>query len=296
MKTLKLCLLLWVIYAKPVCAITQDSSPKCLRLLDVAGQYGFYGQREITLYGYNFRTLASNSKLLRLHGTGYTDSIGWLQGSSYNTTASLQLGFSMRAKYAYLDNPPQVLRIGLAYIGYSSFGGELVRHRSDPYDTIMHQGDIYHYDSVTDETISIQKQSRQLRLDISYIFKARVERLEYYIGAGLSAGFSFNNQVYINYEIRNYKHLREYSSSSSYGTSLGLNVHEHEELKGRTDYTGSVYIPLGIGYTFSESRPFWKRLSIFFEARPGINFIAVKGISTFSSNCIQRLLGVRFRV
>lgn len=246
----------------------------------------------------DFQKLAPNSALLKNDFTDYE----WWDRSTYQSSSeifSLLLGiqFSNKEKAAYKTNPK--LRLGLTYLSESGISGSLTRFRTQTIDTLSSdQSDREVYvDSVNSSNYNMNYDYEQLRLDASLLFRTNPEqRFSLFAGIGMTAGISINSGT----EIIHYKstrtELRDPNSiyHSSYTNLSSMDSErQSENFQNQTNYGFSAYVPLGIDFRMGNKREFWKRLHLFYEARPGISFIAIPELETITSTTVQQGLGVR---
>ena len=55
----------------------------------------------------------------------------------------------------------------------------------------------------------------------------------------------------------------------------------------------SVYLPMGIDFRMGRKKEFWKRLHLFYEIRPGIDFIKIPELGNFSNGSFQNGFGLK---
>ncbi len=271
------------------CLQAQDSSGRQLKLTDMYIHNGFAVAPGAHVNIHDFRSLAPGSDILKGDYSGFHPYRSY--SNSSNNTIYIQLGFQTRNKRTKHFNPNRQFRLGFSYWSDIGFSASMSHQVAKQFDTISTpQGNLY-YDSVHTRGLSMEYNSNQLRLDASYIFKTdAAARWSLYSGVGISAGMSLNNFLTI-------QSTNAYSiQPESYG---GGRSHTYasdsktESFRMKSNYGASVYIPLGLDFRIGKKRPFWKRLHLFLEGRPGINFLVVPDLTTFASGYINNSFGLR---
>lgn len=297
MNRLKLCTLCLILCScKLLAAQNKDTGKRRFRLSEMALQRGlvYYGSPG-GLRDHSCRPLARGSQLLSQYGTGYTDSV-WYGPNDYNrinnTSVSIQLGFTP-LDAAGQPSTQQLFSIGLSYFKNTAIAGAIYQQSRKTFDTLSKgMANERYIDSVKNQALTIGQDSRQIRLDISHTFKAKIsESIHYYIGLGLSAGFSFNNQVFVDYHQYSSIQVRQYIIKW-----VGPQITKSESLKGRTQTSFAFYFPIGINFGLSRNKLFWKNTSIFLESRQGMNFLHVPRLFNLSYWYMQNAIGVRIQI
>jgi hypothetical protein len=63
----------------------------------------------------------------------------------------------------------------------------------------------------------------------------------------------------------------------------------------KKQYDFGAYLPLGVDFRIGNKRDFWKRIHLFYEARPSINMTAIPELRTITNASIFHGLGVKVK-
>jgi hypothetical protein len=279
----------------------QDTSKRCRGVTDIYLQNGFMVSRSISANIDDFRRLAPESQILKTNFNGYTHYNNYdIIYNDYNTNAgfafSALLARDLRNRRTGISNPNRQFRIGLTYISQTGFSNSMRKERHHIYDTVSTpQGNLY-YDSVETKTVQMKYGSEQIRLDVSLIFRTDANaRWSLYGGIGLSAGTSLNSFIQIYQNTSNYIQTRGALIGYNYANSGVYDYHE-ETFRMKPNYGANVYIPLGVDFRMGRKRPFWKRLHLYMEMRPGISMMAIPGLPAFTTGQMHNGFGLRVKL
>ncbi len=271
----------------------QDTSNRRLKLSSFYVQNGFELHGNVMNDVPNFRILVPESEILKHTDSGYSKGIAYGDYSgNYRNVMSIQVGFHPRQRNTDKINPNPEFRIGVSYFSGTGFSIGLYKETRKPYDTVQYpSGRNIYYDSVQTDQIGISFRSDYVCADFSLIFRTNAKaRWNIYAGAGISGGISLNNEVRIH-------HTTRFSIEENNSFWKGFpGEREEENFRAKTNYRTSVYIPLGVDFRIGKKRIFWKPIHLFFEARPGINFLMIPDVTTFRLWYIQNSLGFRIKL
>ncbi|MGC9332319.1 MAG: hypothetical protein ACP5DZ_10665 [Bacteroidales bacterium] len=190
------------------------------------------------------------------------------------------------------------LNLGLSY--HKSMLKSLnIRHESsEPYDTLSSEttDNVVYLDSVTQHRYDMYYYSEQIRLDANFIYRSDpAKRFSFYVGAGISAGFSINAYSTISYE-RN-KFVSSSSESGSYVYTYQYHepvVQKNERFTHKMNIGCMAYIPLGLDFRIGNKKSLWTELHLFIELRPGVNLVYIPELTTYTYGIFQRNFGVKY--
>jgi hypothetical protein len=282
-------------------ANAQDTSRQRRGLSDLYIQNGIIVSRSMTVDINDFRQLAPGSEILKNNFNGYSPYNNY--DVIYNDH-NVDAGFAFTALLAKdlcnrrtgISNPNRQLRIGVTYISQTGFSNTLRKESHHIYDTVSTpQGNLY-YDSVETKTLHMKYGSEQLRLDVSFIFKTDANaRWSLYGGIGLSTGMSLNSFIQIDQQTSNYIQTRGaligfgYLNQGSYNSQV-------ETFRMKSNYGVTAYVPLGVDFRMGRKKPFWKRLHLYMEMRPGVSMLTVQGLPSFTTGQMHNAFGLRVRL
>ena len=254
--------------------------------------FAFHTHRVSTLS--DFQKLAPESILLDSNFNGYSSSQNsFTDNGGFVFSTLVGINFLNHSKTSYKTNPQ--LRVGVSYRNGMSLSRSLRKETNTPYDTLTSSqtGEMIFIDSVTTDNYYMNYHNEQLRVHLSLIFRTNPKaRWSLYGGAGLTAGISFNSQTEINYS-----HLNSTRSKINSGdyqiNSIGDQEFTTEEFINKNGFGFSAFIPLGIDWRVGNKREFWKRLHIYYELSPEIDFTSVPELRTFVSSGAISNFGLR---
>lgn len=166
------------------------------------------------------------------------------------------------------------LRVGISYRNYTSDNSAFYFQNSSSFDTLTSSqtGEETYVDSSYSESLFIDYYGEQIGLDVSYLVALNPNgRWSFYTGIGVEAGMSFNNRL-------------DMSHSSYWNTSINeqfyipfsndfnQNFRDFETYKQDNTFYGRVYAPIGLDFRLSKKHEFWKRVHLFTELRPMLEF------------------------
>ena len=239
----------------------------------------------------DFQKLAPNSILLTKDlssyskGTGLNNGMGHHGGTMQNNSSPT---FTLMAGFKFRNVEHAALRIGVGYTSGTNFSSDYNLETTSIYDTLTSTktGQKIYAQATNRDRYSMKNSYEQLRLDVSYLLKAKLgRRFSFYTGLGATAGISFNNTTTIQHT--NYILYDGYKDNSiTTGT---------ESFQNKNAGAFSAYIPLGLNFRLGHRREFFKHLSIFAESRPAVNFIHIPELKTYTFVSIQNGVGLRIK-
>ena len=255
-------------------------------------EYSFYSAANMSQNGSatlaDFKTLAPQSILLNNDFSTY--SAGKSFNSAHSNLFSMMVGFKCQSK------PNSSLRLGITYISGTSLGTSFNKETSSVYDTLTSSqtGQTYYLDSVTRKTYSMNYSYQQIRLDASYLFRTNPEeRWSLYTGIGASFGLSFNNTTQIDY--RSFSHGSSFTDQSGSNGSNNTKDTQTESFQNKSTYGFTAYVPMGVDFRIGKKREFWKKIHLFYEVRPALNFSNIPELRSMTNVSVQNGMGVKIR-
>jgi hypothetical protein len=244
----------------------------------------------------DFRRLAPASSILKEDLAGYDEFLGLNFSNQRGISGSVGIQFLDKEKKSLRANP--TLRLGFSYRNGEMLYGTLNRETSTVIDTLISSqtGAQLFLDSIYYETISMNTYRESLMLDASLIFESHPgSRWTLFGGLGLSAGYSFNSYTEIFY-FDNV--MVEAAVNGGFGSVSPNNQEsniEVETFNNDNSFLGEIYIPLGVDFTVGKKREFWKKIHLFYEARPGMQFTSIPELRSISRTQIHQGFGVKLK-
>jgi len=275
----------------------QDEPREKFRQLSIHAVYvhpGLYIQHSLWGVVNDFRMLAPSSLLLKRDLSGYSQRRGYEVATSPFFSAMAGIKFSNRQKSLVRANP--ILRIGLSYFSEMDFTTDLYRKETVRFDTLVSSqvGQTEYLDSVTTSFYNMKYSSAQVRIDASIIFATDpYARFSLFTGAGFTAGISIHEHTEISYYSTT--NIETVTGSTGYiSTQLPqLSKYSKEEFENKSNLGLSVFIPIGVDLRLGQVNKFWRRAHVYFEMRPGANFVFVPEIRTIKNAGVQNTIGFR---
>jgi len=269
---------------------------KAISACEVNLMFGWYTQAQ--QYGTiaEFQQLAPGSKILKSDFTGYNQTDMYWPSINGQFAANVGFRFGNKAKSAYKPNP--ILRLGFSYLNVTGLSNALSKTEEFRSDTLVSvtNGSVYYIDSTNIRTLTMRHTSDQIRLDVSLVFRTNPKaRWQLYGGVGLTAGLSLSSNTSIEYAVNNGTSddpQAGYYYPFYYQYYEGFN-YQNEFYRNNPDFGMSAYAPLGLDFRMGKKREFWKRVHLFYEARPGITFSNIAGLDFFGNVSIQQGFGIK---
>ena len=300
MKSIIACSLLFAALA----ANAQES--KKLKRINVNEFYLFTGSSNVwsnngTLE--DFKALAPQSTLLNSDFSKFNTGSGQHYSNIAMFSTMIGIQFRDKEKKQYRSNPQ--LRAGISYFNNASMSRWMSTDERIPIDTLVSAktNQTAYIDSVHSEKYGMRYSSQQLSLDLSLIFRTNPEaRWSLYAGIGIIAGISINSNTDIyysnSYSIDSYFETGNApfgyrNSHSEYNHSRSEYISESFQNKNNTIF--GAYLPLGVDFRIGNKKDFWKRIHLFYEARPSINMTTIPELRTYTNASIFHGLGVKVK-
>lgn len=249
----------------------------------------------------DFIQISPNSELLNNDFSGFESSIlsglysGYLYGDGH-LSMSLGLSFRDASKKSYKDNI--LLRIGLTYSTATQFGIRLSRFDRFPYDTLIstQTNNPIYIDSINSEYYYMNYWANQVRLDGSLIFRTkRNARWSLYGGVGFNFGFSSSSTTSIFYYNNSYIESLNNSNYSVRGFSRfnDNSIFTEERKQEKSAFGFAAYVPLGLDFRVGKNNPMLRKMHLFYELRPGINYYSAPGLGGNLNSFLHSGFGIR---
>ena len=243
------------------------------------------------------RQLAPSSQIL---ARDYSDFNSQGYARLGNGGADFMLGLQLRnkEKNGYRN---AFLRVGLGYAAGNSFAVHLSKVEQKPYDTLISNqtGDQIFIDSITTKNLEVNYYSSYLKLDVAHLWRTNDHgHWSFYGGVGVRATMGFNSYADVMYyeskgTMQEGKSVYDYYH---YGDKYNNDVQENETYNGGTSFWGAFYLPLGVDVRFGDVNYFWKRIHVFAELRPGIDFGKIPKLDFAPYPFMQGGLGLRVTI
>jgi hypothetical protein len=250
----------------------------------------------------DFKQLAPTSVLLNeIPSTSVQGGNSLNNDYFYSFLIGLQLNNKSNAPYK--GSP--ILRLGISS-GYStSISNSYLLQTSGRYDTITFSQNetTLFVDSTLLEFNSMNYSAHQIKLNASLNFTTKpAKRWSVFGGIGLAAGISVDAKTDIyrsidrNIDIASGQQINSpylYNTNMSNGYYTGVD-RKNESFKNKTNTTLSAFLPIGVDFRLGTLRDFYKKIHLFYEFRPTVNYTIVPELRTFCNISLQHSLGIRY--
>ncbi|MFY9309087.1 MAG: hypothetical protein WAQ28_08595 [Bacteroidia bacterium] len=269
---------------------------KKIKVTDASIMGGFMNM-EASVYGSltDFQLLNPQSLILNENMDGYSSGYGY-GGYTYDfRLGALNSGlFGANLGLSFKEKPKSLtqIRVGVAVSG-TSVSNFISRTDRSPYDTLTSSqtGQTIYQDSITYHSYSMEYRARQLKLDVSLIYRMYPSaRWSMYGGIGLQAGTSLSAYSDINYN--EYVVIEGQESNGSYDAS----VRRSERFKNKNVQEFVAYIPVGVDFRLGKRKEFLKQIHLFTEIRPYVSVLNIPELGSFSGLGMQQVLGLRVTI
>lgn len=185
-------------------------------------------------------------------------------------------------------------RIGLMTSSFDMYSYSTSRKTTTPYDTLTsgQNGENTLLDMVNHTDYNFSMHTRQTSIDMNVLLSTnRDARLNFYFGAGLNVGFSWNT-------VELSRHERVTVESHDNGTYHKRLTDDRDRERFNLDggFTYSLSVPVGASFNLGKTNKFWSRLAMTAELRPGYNFSTLEQKGLVGSGYVTRSLGVKFKL
>ena len=259
---------------------------KAVTLAEFSIQNGFSSpsQNQDPLGLADFQLLAPNAEILQQDLSDFDQYNGFIFNRRGNNNISglyVGLRFNNWSNNNFLRAP--VLRLGINQEILSFNGSSFYQDIRTPYDTLISSqtGNYMFVDSIATTSINMNYFSNKLAFDAAMIFQTTDEyRFSFHTGIGLNAGLTYNNRTEITKDESNSIIYFENGSAYNYYSSYygGFGAYEKENIKNKSGFFFSAYVPIGLDFRFGKNREFWKHMNLFVETRPSFNFQSIPEI------------------
>jgi hypothetical protein len=245
-----------------------------------------------------FMLLAPNSEIIKTHSiNAYPRLVRPFYTNS--PVVNVMLGVGLNRQRPEAAENTSLLRVGIRYS--KGIHRSFQNHNTDYFtlDTVRNSqfeviGTI---DSVASEWYSMSYGSDQIHFDAAIVFATdQAHRFAIVGGIGFTVGFSLRTGTTIG--LRKTSQLNAVISQGDhwYHTTYGFKSNsESETVKSSGNSAAGVYLPIGIHFRLGKRGGLAKRILLYYEIRPGLAFIAIKGVDHMITSGIQQGLGVRYR-
>ena len=240
----------------------------------------------------DFQKLNPQSVLLQRNLDGNsTNEYGYDMGFGSHTLPGGSGVFGANLGFSFKEKPKSLtqLRCGIAVSGIS-ISNSMSKTESIPYDTLTsgQTGQTIYYDSVITSGYNMNYFARQLRLDISLIYRIYpAARWSLYGGAGMEGGTSLMAYTDINYS----EHLTVGSEEANYNPDDA--VYHSERIINKPIQEYVAYLPVGVDFRVGKKKEFFQQIHLFTELRPFISVVNIPELGTFSNTGIKNVVGLR---
>lgn len=271
----------------------KQKTVKRINIYDVCLWDGQFLERSTISSLHVFRELAPESVLLKNDFTNY--STLRLLNLTNNPMYSAFFGIKLRNKEKTAYKTNSHLRIGLSYFSGTSLTYTIYKSDRKTYYTLINAGQTTYFDSVTTKSYNMFYSSEQFRLDGSLIYHTNPQSgWSLFSGIGITAGFSINAATSIYYSHDEKTEARNSTSSNSSPPLIfDFEDMKSEKFRNKNNFGSSVFIPMGIDFRIGKKKEFWKRIHLFYEARPGVNITFIQKKQFAANASLQHGFGLR---
>jgi hypothetical protein len=240
----------------------------------------------------DFQTLAPNSLLLKQDLNDFKSSLGNWSGSNIVFAASLGIQLRDPSSERFLKNLKW--RVGFSYNAGTALTSGLSYFKRTVYDTLTSSetgNETYVYDTDS-RGYNMRYSAEHLRLEnaLYYGFNPS-DRWALFVGLGFNIGLSYNNVVEINYSE---SHYNDGPKSNTDNSSSGL--YSSERFNQKSKLNGSAFLPLGIDFRIGKKNEFWKRMHLYYEFRPAVQFLSIHALGNYAYTVLQQGIGIRIEL
>jgi hypothetical protein len=270
--------------------------------------WGGIGYFAPTLLLSDAQKLAPGSAILQTDLSRFKRQFGYPGYNNYNFSTdqyvpinnSLMGGFVFEAMFGTYNlgkgekRSPQ-MRFGVGYGSMQSFGSFWSNEVVTPYDTFVSgSGQRIITDSVFYESMNVAYSTSQVRVNADILFHTNPDRrFSFFIGAGLQAGLTFNNQTQVYYGSQTYLTTGD-EENRTVISSTDEQV-KNEWYNNKSGWIFGAYIPSGVNYRLGKTTPVLNQASLFVEFRPGVTAFAIPELQTYLLPYFQSNFGFRLR-
>lgn len=235
--------------------------------------------------------------LLNSIGTENSYYYGWYGPSNFGLNANVGIQIRSNETNGYRRNVK--LRAGIQFHNvHLSSNAARVEYKSRV-DTLNSSSNnaVSYVDSIERKSAYFSKKAEMLNLDAALIFHTdQSQQWSLFGGLGLSFGASINAYTEVDYlNVNNLEISGNYDAiNSTFYSSSGWN-NEYSRFENKANFTGIVYMPMGVDMRLGNHKEFWKRLHLFYEFRPSLVFHHAPEIGTINTFSLSHGLGLNVR-
>lgn len=240
-----------------------------------------------------FKTLAPELELLNIDISDFSI-VPVNQADGGSITALMELSIGNKNRTGYRTRP--FFRVGFNYLGGMGVTQKFRMSQSTPSDTIYSENPelITYVDSIRHQRYERKYRSNHLQLDISSIYRSKSKSLlTFFVGVGVSVGFSLHTKTTIDYSDE------EYSSETRRGSIFGT-PHKwdiQESVRNTQNFAFQMFTPMGAALQFGKKKEFFRDLYFFTELRPGLGYYQISELKTsFTKPFFQQFFGFRYEL
>lgn len=217
---------------------------------------------------------------------------------NYNSFSSFNATLGFRREQPEWLNPSHSLfwQVGIGFNTINWINMSMYRETRQRADTIFDSnGDVIRYR----DTVSYDSQSLSLesdRISVNGVMMLRLnerKRWSFFTGIALSAGLTFNNQLYIgNYSSTGIIEYDPGSNQTFEYNSINLSSSREENYRFDPSWSVSGYIPLGIDFRLSRYQQN-SLIHLFVEGRVGLTHVDFREVRSITGGFFNGNLGIR---
>lgn len=275
---------------------SQDSPAlQKFKISDAFIQFGGFNEKGNHITINEFKKLAPGSQLLKMDLSQFDEYIYDYNSPGYTVGAAVGLRLRNSEGTAYKRSP--MLRLGLTYRNHEPYSIDYADGIVTRYDTLKgNHGEVFYMDSVVSKLLGMEYRTNELRMDISMTFCTNPDaRWSLYGGGGISFGWLFNNYTKLHYsETDAIQMTRSEGGEFLYHDYDSDYYHSRtESFNNKNGFSASVFVPVGVDFRIARRGEFFKRLHLFVEFRPGINFTSIPELESSTRFFMNTNFGLR---
>lgn len=285
-----------ILFAPGLVSAQRPDPVKLININSVSVFIGFEGRSDRIPLPKNFGVIGAGSLLIPDDLDNFGGRFAYIDHLQPMYIIMLGINFADTDRNAFKRSP--TLRVGINYSSGPGMFGTLHHTERYPYDTLVSPstGQLLFLDSISRRDLLMAYHSEQLRLDISLLFQTHApDRISMFAGLGLMAGFSLNALTTINYNERSAVEGYVYGSMSRELYAFPYSIQQYEYVTNQTNSTITIYVPLGLEYRLSDRSVLWRRILLFYEARPMYSITSIPELGRYNQTGIQHGIGVRVK-
>jgi len=257
----------------------------------------------ITLYGFEngtlpeFRKLAPTSSFLNRDLSNFSEKNGYRVSNGTMISAIAGFNFRNKRKNYYLPSPQ--VRIGFSYFSSVDITNTLTNNDIRRFDTIVYNGQSIYLDTVFNSRYKMEHHSKQLRLDLSAIFRTdRTKRWSFYGGIGFTLGGALNSYTNIQFHYTTYVDSVDIAGHPLDKKAIknGKDSISSESITNKNGICYSVYFPMGMDFRVGKRSALLRHIHLFYEMRPGFYYLSIPELRHYRSPGMNFGFGMRIAI